>query len=85
MKTNKHLLFLLGLVIAFSTAGCGPSKAEREAKERERLELEARQNLEERKANEAITDMNNKLGKKPPVLDLGVPTDKKSEPAPEKP
>jgi len=85
MKANKYPLFLLGLIIAFSMAGCGPSKVEREAKERERLELEERQNREERKANQAITDMNKKLGKKPPTLDLGVPTEKKSEPAPERP
>jgi hypothetical protein len=85
MKTHNHLIVLFAIVLAFFTAGCGPSKAEREAKERERLELEERQNREARKANEAITDMNKKLGKKPPALDLGIPAEKKSEPAPVKP
>jgi len=85
MKTHNHLIVLFAIVLAFFTAGCGPSKAEREAKERERLELEERQNREARKANEAITDMNKKLGKKPPALDLGVQAEKKSEPAPVKP
>jgi len=85
MKTRNTLLFLLGVFLALFTAGCDPSKAEREAKERERTELEERQNREARKANEAITDLNKKLGKKPPALDLGVPDEKKPEPAPEKP
>lgn len=85
MKTHNSLIILLGVFLALFTAGCGPSKAEREAKERERIELEERQNREARKANEAITDMNKKLGKKPPALDLGIPAEKKSEPAPVKP
>ena len=80
MKTNNSLIVLLGMFLALFTAGCGPSKAERE-----RIELEERQNREARKANEAITHMNKKLGKKPPALDLGVPAEKKPEPAPEKP
>ena len=85
MKTHNSLIILLGVFLALFTAGCGLSKAEREAKERERIELEERQNREARKANEAITDMNKRLGKKPPALDLGVPAEKKPEPAPEKP
>jgi hypothetical protein len=85
MKTLNYLCVLFGVALALSTAGCGPSKAEREAKERERIELEERQNREAKKANEAITNMNKKLGRKPPALDLGVPVEKKPEPVPEKP
>jgi len=80
MKHPNHIIVLLGLVIALASSGCGPSKAERAAKERERLELEERQNREERRANEAITKMNQKLGKKPPAMDLGVPVEKPKEP-----
>lgn len=83
MKPHNIILFSIALVLG--TAGCGPSKAEREAKERERIELEERAQAEARKANEAITNNNKKLGRKPPELDLGVPQEKKPEPAPEKP
>ncbi|HWA26993.1 MAG TPA: hypothetical protein VG734_15145 [Lacunisphaera sp.] len=61
-------------MLAFMLAGCGPSAAERTAKERERVEAEESARRDERKGNEAITEMNKKLGRKPPTLDLGVPT-----------
>jgi len=77
-----HSILLLSIALVLGTVGCGPSKAEREAKERERIELEERAQAEARKANEAITNNNKKLGRKPPALDLGVPQEKKPEPAP---
>lgn len=80
MKIHNVILFSVALVLC--TAGCGPSKAERAAKERERIELEEKAQAEARKANEAITNNNKKLGRKPPELDLGVPQEKKPEPAP---
>ncbi len=63
MKTTA-LIFLLGFSIC--TVGCGPSKAEREAAERERqrLELEEKSRRETEAANKAITDMNQKMFKK---------------------
>jgi hypothetical protein len=71
-------------MLALACAGCGPSAAERAAKERERQQLEEQAQRDEKKANEAITEMNKKLGRKPPALDLGVPAEKKPEPVPEK-
>lgn len=74
----KILTFLLALFLSLLVTGCGPSKAEREAQERARLELEEKTRREAEAANKAITDMNKKLGRKPPFIDLGVPV----EPAP---
>ena len=64
----------LGLALVFS--GCGPSKAEREARDRARLDLEEQSRGEADRANKAITGMNQKLGRKPPDLNLGVPMEK---------
>ncbi|MBL9207343.1 MAG: hypothetical protein JNN01_19845 [Opitutaceae bacterium] len=53
------------LALAFGFAGCGPSKTERDAKERERRALEEKSREEAEQANKAITDMNKKMfGKK---------------------
>lgn len=74
MKTS---VVILTLVLSLLAAGCGPSKAEREAAERERqrLELERRAEEERRIANEALREVGNKLGRKPPAIDLGVPAE----------
>lgn len=63
MKSNSLLLFAcLGLL-----TGCGPSKAERDARERERLRLEKQTQQDAQKANQAITDINKKMfGSKTP-------------------
>ncbi|HEX2853960.1 MAG TPA: hypothetical protein VHO24_12030 [Opitutaceae bacterium] len=58
MKTT-HLAVLIGLM-ALADTGCGPSKAERETKERERLELEEQAHSEAAVANKAITTMTEK-------------------------
>ena len=83
MKANR--LIVVSAVLAFTLAGCGPSKAEREANERARLQEEEQTQRDAQKANEAITGMNKKLGRKPPALDLGGPTEKKPQPAPKQP
>lgn len=71
---------IIALVLSLFVTGCGPSKAEREAEERARIELE--QQAEERAAaNKAITDMSKKLGRKPPSIDLGVPAEPATPPA----
>tara|TARA_R110002020_G_scaffold327974_2_gene543900 strand:- start:267 stop:584 length:318 start_codon:yes stop_codon:yes gene_type:complete len=61
MKTTA-LILALGLSV-FVT-GCGPSKAEREAAERQRLELEEQARRETEAANKAITEMNQSMFKK---------------------
>ena len=72
---------MIGVIgLLFSATGCGPSKAEREAKERARIEAEEAAGREAAIANKAITGMNKKLGRKPPDLDLGLAPDKKTEP-----
>jgi hypothetical protein len=78
MKTTA-LLLILGLSVL--ATGCGPSKAEREAAERERARLELERKIEEEKriANEAFRDVGKKLGRKPPALDLGVPAEPASQ------
>lgn len=74
----KILTLLFALSLPLLVTGCGPSRAEREAQERARIELEEKNRREAEAANKAITEMNKKLGRKPPSIDLGVP----AEPAP---
>ncbi len=65
MKPSKPVVWCCILVLAGGLVGCGPSKTERDAKERERLELEEKSRKEAEQANQAITDMNKKMfGKK---------------------
>jgi hypothetical protein len=83
MRNKASTLVLTAVLIV--GAGCGPSTAERDTQNRSRLELEEKQRREAEAANKAITEMNKKLGRKPPAIDLGLPRTSKSEPAPEKP
>ena len=81
MKTKLFgAVFYIALGCTF--AGCGPSKEEREAKERQRLQLEEQAQRDIQKSNKAVDDVSKKLGRKPPTLDLGLPPEKKTEPAP---
>lgn len=65
MKPSNPVLLSCILALAFSLAGCGPSQAERDAKERERRALEEKSREDAERANKAITDMNKKMfGKK---------------------
>lgn len=73
MKTER--LFLLSTALALGLlTGCGPTAAERAAKERERLEQEKQAQREIQKSNEAVNEVSKKLGRKPPAMDLGVQT-----------
>lgn len=74
----------LVLLLAFVwCAGCGPSAAERQVRQRERLQLEETQRREAEGANRAITDMNKKtFGRKAPPLDLGFPSEPKAKSVP---
>ena len=81
MKT-KPFIFVFYIVLAFAVAGCGPSKEERDAKERQRLQLEDQAQRDIQKSNDAVNEVSKKLGRKPPTLDLGLPPEKKAEPAP---
>lgn len=79
MKTPRLVFIIGGICFVLATTGCGPSKAEREARERARIESEEAAGREAAIANKAITGMNQKLGRKPPNLDLGVAPEKKTE------
>ena len=80
MRTPR-LGFMIGaLCLVLLATGCGPSKTEREARERARIEAEEAAGREAAIANKAITGMNQKLGRKPPDLDLGLAPEKKTEP-----
>ena len=81
MRALRFLLLAGTIGVVIAVTGCGPSKAEREATERARLEAEEASQRDAAIANKAITGMNQKLGRKPPELDLGVAPDKKPEPA----
>lgn len=63
MRTTT-LILIFGLSIL--ATGCGPSKAEREAAERERLrmELEEKTRREAEAGNKAITEMNQNMFRK---------------------
>ena len=84
---NRTKLTILAGALAFGLVitGCGPSKNEREAQERARLELEERSRQEIEAANKAITNVNRKLGRKTPALDLGLTQPKPVVPASGKP
>ena len=69
----KISLFIIILGLCAPLVGCGPSKAERDAEMRARLEQQERDDRAAEAANKAITEMSKKLGRKPPALDLGVP------------
>ncbi len=78
MNCNFRTVVLV-LFVALG-AGCGPSSAERQALQRERLQLEEKQRLEAEAANRTITDMNKKMfGRKAPSLDLGIPSEAKAK------
>ncbi|HWA08308.1 MAG TPA: hypothetical protein VG838_02460 [Opitutaceae bacterium] len=66
-------------------AGCGPSQEELRAQERARIEREEEARREAQRANKAITGMNEKLGRKPPNLDLGLPPGSPPQPKPDQP
>lgn len=81
MKTN--LIFTIAVFgSAIALAGCGRSREEIEH-ERKRLEMEEQAQRDLKRANKAISDMGKKIGRKPPGLDLGLPSEKKAEPASE--
>jgi hypothetical protein len=79
---NKPFLFVFYIALACAFVGCGPSKEERDAKERQRLQLEEQAQRDIQKSNEAVNEVSKKLGRKPPTLDLGLPPEKKTEPTP---
>ena len=79
---NKPFLFVFYIVLTCAFVGCGPSKEERDAKERQRLQLEEQAQRDLQKSNEAVNEVSKKLGRKPPTLDLGLPPEKKPEPTP---
>ena len=70
-------------VLLFS-AGCGESNAEKMAKEKERQRLEMEQQAlrDLKKSNEAVSDISKKIGRKVEPMDLGIPTEKKTEAPP---
>ena len=75
MKPNKIILPLVCFALVFALGGCGASEKEKAAaNERARLELEKKQEQEIRDSSKAVTEMSKKLGKKPPAIDLGLPT-----------
>ena len=80
MKASRFMVVFSGLSLFFAASGCGLSKEEREAKERARIEAEEASLRDAAIANKAITGMNQKLGRKPPDLDLGVAPAKKPAP-----
>jgi hypothetical protein len=73
--------------VLFLAAGCGESNAEKMAKEKERQRLEMEQQAlrDLKKSNEAVSDISKKIGRKVEPMDLGIPTEKKTEAAPAAP
>jgi len=54
-------------------AGCGRSR-EQADREKQRLQVEEQAQRDLQKSNQAVNEVSKKLGRKPPTLDLGVPT-----------
>ena len=78
----KPFLAILYVALACAFVGCGPSKEERDAKERQRLLLEDQAQRDIQKSNDAVNEVSKKIGRKPPTLDLGLSPEKKTEPTP---
>lgn len=83
VKTRFSLPIVL-VAVAVALFGCGRSREEIE-RERKRLEMEEQAQRDLKRANEVIGEMGKKIGRKPPGLDLGLPPEKKAEPAPAEP
>lgn len=83
MKIERRIVTAALVMVIAGIAGCGPSKEELAAKERARLDAEAQARRDEERANKAITEMGQKLGRKVAPLDLGLPPQKQPAPAPE--
>ncbi len=60
----RPYVFIITFLLSLVVTGCGPSKAEREAEQRARLELEEKARREAEAANKAITEMNQKMFQK---------------------
>ena len=82
MKAIRFIVLGVMFPLTWLFTGCGPSATERAAREEKRLELEVQAQREAQKGNAAITKMNQKLGRKPPQLDLGLASETKTETAP---
>ncbi len=77
MQTRAFIV----LAVILSLVGCGRSREQAE-REKQRLLAEEQAQREIQKSNQAVNDVSKKLGKKPPALDLGVPSDPKATPPP---
>jgi len=65
------------LLVAVLVTGC-----DREAeRERQRLELERQVQREIKRSNEAVNAVSDKLGRRPPALDLGLKSPPPADPA----
>ncbi len=77
----QNRISIVAVVIACAFTGCGKSREQAE-REKQRLLLEEQAQRDIQKSNQAVNEVSKKLGRKPPTLDLGLPTEKKAEPAP---
>ena len=84
MQHHKLTVVASGLAVVLGLTGCGPSQKERAENERARLALEEQSRQETDAANKMITGLNQKLGRKPPVMDLNLPVATKPAPTPKK-
>ena len=80
METGKSVALVVSAALALAVAGCGESKKEREANEQKRLEQEQQAEKDIQRSNEAVNEVSKKLGRKPPAMDLGLPTDQPAKP-----
>lgn len=78
---NRFSLPIVVVAVAIALFGCGRSREEIE-RERKRIEMEEQAQRDVKRANEVIGEMGKKIGRKPPGLDLGLPAEKKAQPAP---
>jgi hypothetical protein len=78
IKLTSLSVFVAAAVLV---AGCGDSKAEKAAKEKERqrIELENQAMRDVQKSNKAVSDISKKIGRKVEPIDLGVTAEKKTE------
>lgn len=82
MKIERRIVIVVLALLTGVIVGCGRSREEVEL-ERKRMELAEQAQRDVQKASKAITEMNKKLGRKLEPLDLGLPPEKKTEPAPQ--
>ena len=76
---NEAVYLILGTLLVASGTGCSRSRS-RADREKQRLQVEQQDERAIQRSNEAVNEVSRKLGRKVPLMDLGLPDQKKVSP-----